>query len=601
MGGTLSTNNLVVVTAFHNALRHQTLFVLALLALALVARIWRSPNLVSPSGRDTSAPLVAEPTARRLLRISFGLLWILDGLLQTQQSMPLGLPTEVVAPASSGSPGWVQHLVNDGLGIWTRHPIPAATSAVWIQIGIGALLLLAPRGRLSRSAGVISAGWGLLVWVFGEAFGGIFGPGLSWLFGAPGAALFYVVAGLLVALPDPAWDGRRLGRGILLAVGTFLLGMGILQAWPGRGFWQGQAGPHATPGGLRAMTESMSSTAQPSALSSLISSFSTFDAHHGWAVNLFVVLSLIAVGAALLLGLLSGRQKVVSAGAGYGVVFSLVVWVLVQDLGFLGGVGTDPNSMIPFALVLVAGWIAAVRMTVPVPVRVPAPSTTRALAMPVRLQTALGIAATLGSVGVLLIGAVPMASASLNPRTDAIVSQGINGQAESEDAPAPPFHLIDQQGKAVSLATFRGKTVALTFLDPVCTSDCPLIAQEFRQVDSRLGTSPDTAFVAVVSNPIYRSRAFVEAFDAQEHLNSVPNWYFLTGSTTQLTKAWKDYGIEVQTLSGGGMIAHSDVAYVIDRTGAIREVFGSDPGGGGAAAASLSSVLDQEMHTVMGT
>ena len=90
--------------------------------------------------------------------------------------------------------------VNFGATIWSNHPVTAAAATVWIQVGIGVFLLVAPRGYWSRSARAVSAGWGLVVWVFGEAFGGIFAPGASWLFGAPGAVLFYVVAGVLVAL-----------------------------------------------------------------------------------------------------------------------------------------------------------------------------------------------------------------------------------------------------------------------------------------------------------------------------------------------------------------------------------------------------------------
>ena len=56
-------------------------------------------------------------------------------------------------------------------------------------------MLAASRGPLSRLAGLASVGWGLVVWVFGEAFGSIFAPGLTWLFGAPGAVLIYCVAG----------------------------------------------------------------------------------------------------------------------------------------------------------------------------------------------------------------------------------------------------------------------------------------------------------------------------------------------------------------------------------------------------------------------
>ena len=82
----------------------------------------------------------------------------------------------MIQPAAAPRPPWVQHVVNGGATIWTYHPI-AAAATVWIQIGIGVWLLVAPRGRWSRLGGAASVAWGLVVWVFGEAFGGIFAPG----------------------------------------------------------------------------------------------------------------------------------------------------------------------------------------------------------------------------------------------------------------------------------------------------------------------------------------------------------------------------------------------------------------------------------------
>ena len=41
-----------------------------------------------------------------------------------------------------------------------------------------------------------------------------------------------------------------------------------------------------------------------------------------------------------------------------GSLLCLADWVLIEDFGFLGGLGTDPNSMIPMALVFVAGYLA---------------------------------------------------------------------------------------------------------------------------------------------------------------------------------------------------------------------------------------------------
>ena len=139
-----------------------------------------------------------------------------------------------------------------------------------------------------------------MVWVFGESFGGIFAPGLTWLFGAPGAVLFYAVAGALIALPERAWRTPRTGRLILAGTGTFFIGMAVLQAWPGRGFWQGTAG--GQPGTLTGMVQSMAQTSQPHLLSALVSSFASFTAAHGFAVNLFTVIALAVLGAAFLTG-----------------------------------------------------------------------------------------------------------------------------------------------------------------------------------------------------------------------------------------------------------------------------------------------------------
>ena len=42
-------------------------------------------------------------------------------------------------------------------------------------------------------------------------------------------------------------------------------------------------------------------------------------------------------------------------------MFCLADWVLIEDLGFLGGLGTDPNRMIPFILLFTAGYLALAR------------------------------------------------------------------------------------------------------------------------------------------------------------------------------------------------------------------------------------------------
>jgi cytochrome oxidase Cu insertion factor (SCO1/SenC/PrrC family) len=642
MNSGLNDNNPTLVAAFRAALLHQGLIVLlifAVLAVAWVsAREWLRP-------RKAVGPVTAEPTWRQLLRIGFGVIWILDGLLQAQPDMPAGMPSQVIEPTAASSPGWVQHVVNWAGTSWSYHPIQAGASVVWIQVGIGVWLIAAPRGFWSRLAGVASVAWGLVVWVFGEAFGGIFAPGLTWLFGAPGAVLFYCAAGVLIALPERAWEGPRLGRTILTSAGAFFIGMALLQAWPGRGFWQGML--HGQQGTLTSMVSSMSTTPQPKLFSDWVAGFESFTAGHGFAVNLFAVVALAALGASFLVAA-AGRAPrwLIRATVAATIVLCLADWVLIEDFGFFGGVGTDPNSMIPMLLVVLAGFLALQAapatataaaepaisvgtepaVAAPGPAVAPQPAATIAAATaadgaggagsgiaaggaggkpagrpawsaaPAGLARAFGAASTravlaVWAVAIIILGAAPMALAQANPNADPIIAQAIDGSSAPLNFAAPPFTLTDQNGRQVSLASLRGKVVLLTFLDPVCTTDCPTIAQEFRQTNRVLGArSRGVELVAIVANPLYYSLAYTRAFDAEQQLSTVPNWLYLTGSLAQLQQAWKNYAIAAQITPAGGMIAHSDVAYVIDASGRTRTELDFDPGPGTATSESSFAV-----------
>jgi hypothetical protein len=295
----LNVDDPTVVAAFHAALAHQgviALLIFAVLSIAWVSVHARTPE--KPSGGQSIAGY-GEAPGRQALRIGFGLLWLLDGALQAQPGMAAGLPSQVIEPTAASSPAWVQHLVNWAGTTWSYHPVQAGAATVWIQAGIGIWLLAAPRGVLSRLAGLASLGWGLVVWVFGESFGGIFAPGLTWLFGAPGAALVYCVAGALLALPERYWRTPRLGRAVLAGFGLFLVGMAVLQAWPGRGFWQGTT--------LASIIQTMAQTPQPSVIAGLVSGFGSFVGQDGFAVNLFAVIALTALG----LAFLTGRRTVI--------------------------------------------------------------------------------------------------------------------------------------------------------------------------------------------------------------------------------------------------------------------------------------------------
>ncbi len=613
MNSGLNPANPILVSAFRSALFHQWAIVGIIFLLLLLA--WGATRGWPTGGAQGSMRLAAawnEPRARRVLRIGFGALWLFDGILQAQPQMAGGLPSQVMEPAAATSPGWVQHLVNWGGTIWSYHPVQAGAASVWIQVGIGMWLIFGVRGWPSRLAGLASVAWGLIVWAFAEAFGGIFAPGLTVLFGAPGAVLIYVAAGALIALPERVWETPRTGRLILAGLGVFFAGMALLQAWPGRGFWEGKTG--GQPGTLAGMIQSMSGTPQPHPLETVVSSFGDFTQAHGFAVNLFAVLALAALGAAFCVSALRAGVRLARIAVIAGTVFCLADWVLVEDLGFLGGVGTDPNSMIPLILLFACGYLAltpaprprraaqpeaapvepaAVEAAPTEPAAAPSPLPARLAAMRDSVAALSGRSvAAVGAVGVILVGAAPMAFASVNPNADPILAQALAGASAPIDQPAPGFTLTSQAGRQVALSSLHGKVVLLTFLDPVCTTDCPIIAQEMRSADTLLGAkASQTELVAVVANPTYLSTAFTAAFTRQEGLAQVPNWLYLTGSLSQLKAVWEHYGVEVENLPAGAMSAHNDIAYVISRTGQLRQELSDDPGPGTSATISSFAVL----------
>ncbi len=610
----LNANNSTIVSAFYNELLRQGLVVAVIVILIGVAwSISRSAQLRRAASGQQGSVLglpfsQPEAPARRLLRVSFGLLWIFDGILQGQASMPLGMAPQVIEPAATTSPAWVQHLDNAMATIWSYHPVTVPAAAVWIQVGLGVWLLAGSKGTWSRLGGVATVAWGLIVWMFGEAFGQILAPGQSWLFGLPGSALLYCVAGALIALPETVWRAPRLGRWILGALGAFWVAMAFLQAWPGRGFWQGQPTRHSTPGTLTSMVQQMAATRQPHLLSSWVNAFGQFDAAHGWGVNLFAVIVLAVIGALFI----TGRPQLVLSGAVAATVLCLADWVLIEDLGFMGGVGTDPNSMLPFVVLIWAGYLALTR--VPARAEVPATAATVTSAAQVapaslswreRLAAnptyAFRSAAAIGALAITLVGTAPMAVAATSRTADPLLTKAVDGSPEAFDFHEPAVSLVDQHGRPVSLASLRGRAVAITFLDPVCTSDCPVIAQEFREADGVLGGDAGRVYlVAVDANPRYISTDYLTAFDRQEGLQSTPNWLFLTGTLPQLQHAWRALGVEVAYLPAGAMIDHSEFAYVIDPSGRIRYDLDTDPGPAtGATESSFAVTLAGTLKSVL--
>lgn len=573
MGGTTpKLNNPVVVAHFNQSLWRQ-MIVITLLGFAIALIV----TYLTKRAATAQGPEPYEPPVRRILRIGFGCLWIIAGLLQLQPEMPIGLPTQVVAPTIASAPGWLQHVVTIGTDAWLRHPIIAATGTVWLQLGLGLWLVAAKDGWWSRVAGWMSAGWALAIWVLGNGLGGLFVPPVSWMFGAPGATIYYVLAGVAIGVPVAWLERRNVASVAARATGVFLLFFALLQAWPGRGFWHGQS--HGQTGQLSAMASTMSEANQPGILVSVQHWFSTVTLSASWLVNAIVVLGLGFTGFVFLLK----RRRLFGPAVVVYVVLALADWILVQDLAIFGGVGTDVNSMIPSAIVVVAVWrfLVTTDEGAPEPVAIPADAISPTWRARTIASSVFAVMTAIGGVLMVAVGVLPGASAEAAIAAGSTVSP-LGGTA-------PGFTLTNQDGHQVSLSSLRGKTVVLSFIDPVCTGDCPIEAQEMRAASDKLGNAR-VAFIAVNVNPLYRSVPALVAFNEAEGLTNWPAWNYLTGTPAQLERVWNDYGVAVEVTKGGSMVSHAEPIYIIDPTGRMTATWTVSTGSGSSSVLGESTV-----------
>jgi len=516
----------------------------------------------------------SEPAARRILRLGFGIFWLIAGFLQLQPDMPLGLPINVVGPAAAGAPGWLQSVITPFTDAWLRHPVLGASAVVWLEIGLGIWMLCANRGRWSRAAGAASFAWAVVVWIFGNALGGMFLGPISWMFGAPGATVFYALAGFLLAVPEGALRDRVVLTRIARAFGLLLAVLAVVQAWPGRGFWAG--GTAAKPGAISAMADSMATLKQPAAMEQLQHQLSSFALHGSWVINLVVVVGLGLVAA----GLLRGSTHSVGLAARLYLVLSLLNWIAIQDLGIFGGLATDVNSMLPSLVIPFALWAGLLEIDRANEAEVVTPVADR-------LTPERVIGAWVG-VAALILGAVPLLGLVVWPGASADAASAAGPGVARVELKAPEISLIDQNATPFTLSSLQGKKVILTFLDPTCSSECPIEAQQMRAAADALGADAGVEFVVVNCNPQVTSAASMRAFDEQEHLTNWAAWHFLTGTPAQLAAVWKQWGIQVQIGKNGSMVMHTEPFFAIDTDGVVRFTWDATTGEGASSPIARS-------------
>ncbi|RKR74425.1 redoxin domain-containing protein [Frondihabitans australicus] len=160
---------------------------------------------------------------------------------------------------------------------------------------------------------------------------------------------------------------------------------------------------------------------------------------------------------------------------------------------------------------------------------------------------------------------------------------------------APAFTLTDQHGRPMSLSSYRGEAVVLSFNDDECTDLCTLLAQDVRVANNDLGqASSKIAWVSINTNPYYPSSADVAQWTDQHGLGSASNWHFGTGSPAALSALAKAYGVPIDLDASTKTVTHGAELFFISPSGVERAIgqFGTESADTSAFGHGLAQAAD---------
>ncbi|HSU15388.1 SCO family protein [Longimicrobium sp.] len=186
-------------------------------------------------------------------------------------------------------------------------------------------------------------------------------------------------------------------------------------------------------------------------------------------------------------------------------------------------------------------------------------------------------------LAVLIVAAGAFAGWMAVPRRIAF-----HGTTYDPVAPVDDFRLTDQDGRAVSLASFRGRPLLVFFGYTRCADFCPqTLGRLSRAVHSLGEDAGDARIVLVTVDPAHDTPAVLKRYVARFG----PQVSALTGDSASLAAVWHAYGAYVAPKPAEPAMAmphehhpapappavpaqliHSGVVYGIDRRGNLQVV-----------------------------
>lgn len=143
---------------------------------------------------------------------------------------------------------------------------------------------------------------------------------------------------------------------------------------------------------------------------------------------------------------------------------------------------------------------------------------------------------------------------------------------------APDFTLIDQHGKRVRFADYRGKALLVSFIFTTCNGACPATTHRLAKVHEKLNLQPElrdkVRFLSITLDPERDNpemlRGYMRLYEIEGN-----RWTFLTGPVADVRTVHAAWGMWAKP-APDGQLDHPSRVFLVDPAGDIREIYNLD-------------------------
>ena len=142
-----------------------------------------------------------------------------------------------------------------------------------------------------------------------------------------------------------------------------------------------------------------------------------------------------------------------------------------------------------------------------------------------------------------------------------------------QTAPAPELGLVDQHGRRISLASFKGRPVVLTFVFGHCQTLCPLVVETIKRAQP--GAAPSEVLL-VTLDPWRDTPSALPAIARQWEIPE--NFHVLSSkSADAVLSVARAYQVPFERNEKSGDIVHPGLVFLVDAEGRLAYTFNNPP------------------------